>query len=995
MGTASTRPADPRGPLPKPAQTSPTRVGVGKPTPKHSMGTYPRGSYQCSRVAAQSEGAPQLRSSLTTTGSLARVLAWNSHTLNASKFLAVKSKISDYSPDAVIITEAELDISDKPHVPGYITLLPRVCESITARTVMFIKESLHPKQLESPVDIPVVVAQVGKVVLLGVYRQFSMATSNGTVRDEPFEIRQLDALEEFVRSISDKFTTVYLMGDINLDPSRLEDTSYYRHNMLTRWLDLMEELGMSWFPTGPTFMSYGKFDGQHKTSVLDHFYSRTNCSVNVRVLNDGLSDHKPILAQIGKAPVKKPDRQTRRERNWKALSKPVLEMSLLDSDWSNLLATTCPNEAVALLIKAMSSAIDLAVPEKTYCTPNLNVRLSKETRRCMRARDLAKSQGKEHYKRLRNKCLSMIRRDHINHNLQRVRRGGQAAAWSVINHLTGKSRGRELPLPNGAGSAKEAADMSNSHYVEKVLNLRKDIKSNMTLTEAVSSDTGFKFHCIGTQALKRALHSLQNKTSVGVDKIPIGVIKAGWSALALPLVHIVNLVIKSGQWPDQWKQIMITPVYKQGKPPLEVSSYRPVALLCAVSKLTERVLYDQIMDFVEEQGLLHNDQHGFRKNRSTNSALASMMSRVGAALDKGMKVGISCFDFSSAFDTVSSTVLDHKLGWATTHARKLIKDYLTGGHQTVIWNGAASEGREILFGVRQGSILGPLLYIILTGDLPDAMCSNIGPAAKALASCYADDSTGVSISKSWHETDKAMEKVASNLAEYSTSVGLYLNLSKTQTLRLNHTDTSKSSTVNVLGVQINKSGGFSIHHKSMIADLRSRLGAVRRLATAIGRGKLLREVGQSLVLGKVQTNAFVTREAKLQAGPEHEDDVATQVVLNDLYRVIIGSKRTDHIRVADLAARANLPTLNEIITKQAAISAWRSQNGGPLHDILMPYDERTRGSSENRIRPVSTRCVASRNLAHTWNASEELRNAKTLSEAKLAAKKLAQTVRNL
>ena len=77
-------------------------------------------------------------------------------------------------------------------------------------------------------------------------------------------------------------------------------------------------------------------------------------------------------------------------------------------------------------------------------------------------------------------------------------------------------------------------------------------------------------------------------------------------------MHLLNLVIKSRQWPEQWKQIRITLVYKQGKPPLKVSSYCQVALLCAVSKLCERVLYDQIVDFVEEQRLLPNEQqHGF------------------------------------------------------------------------------------------------------------------------------------------------------------------------------------------------------------------------------------------------------------------------------------------------------------------------------------------------------------------------------------------------
>ena len=257
--------------------------------------------------------------------------------------------------------------------------------------------------------------------------------------------------------------------------------------------------------TGHTYVSDGKYEGQHRKRTLDHFYSRTTSSVKVQVLPSALSDHQPLLAHIGSAPPKKPDRQTRRERNWRALSKPVLEMALLDWDWSNLLATTCPNQATSLLIKALSSAIELAVPEKTYSTPNLDVRLSKETRQCMRARDLAKAQGKEHYKRLRNKCLSLVRRDNINHNLERVRRGGQAAAWSVINHLTGKSRGHELPLPSGADSAKQAADLANDHYIEKVINLRKDLKTNMSSQELAPSDSGFKFHCIGVNALEKLL----------------------------------------------------------------------------------------------------------------------------------------------------------------------------------------------------------------------------------------------------------------------------------------------------------------------------------------------------------------------------------------------------------------------------------------------------------------------------------------------------------
>ena len=96
--------------------------------------------------------------------------------------------------------------------------------------------------------------------------------------------------------------------------------------------------------------------------------------------------------------------------------------------------------------------------------------------------------------------------------------------------------------------------------------------------------------------------------------------------------------------------------------------------------------------------------------------------------------------------------------------------------------------------------------------------------------------------------------------------------------------------------------------------------------------------------------------------------------------------------MSDLAARAKLPTLNEVVTKQSAISAWRSQNGGLLDDILVPYDERTRGASLKWKWSVSTRCVAARNLALTWNSSDELRSAQTLNHAKVAAKKLRSTI---
>ena len=95
-----------------------------------------------------------------------------------------------------------------------------------------------------------------------------------------------------------------------------------------------------------------------------------------------------------------------------------------------------------------------------------------------------------------------------------------------------------------------------------------------------------------------------------------------------------------------------------------------MALLCSVSKICERVLYNQLVSFIESHCILPDEQHGYRVSRSVDTALASTMGKIADALDRGMKIGMAAFDFSSAFDTIEATVLDSKLTWAGHEARE-------------------------------------------------------------------------------------------------------------------------------------------------------------------------------------------------------------------------------------------------------------------------------------------------------------------------------------
>ena len=109
----------------------------------------------------------------------------------------------------------------------------------------------------------------------------------------------------------------------------------------------------------------------------------------------------------------------------------------------------------------------------------------------------------------------------------------------------------------------------------------------------------------------------------------------------------------------------------------------------------------------------------------------------------------------------------------------------------------------------------------------------------------------------------------------------------------------------------------------------------------------------------------------------------------------MGITRADHYKVEDLLDRAGLPSINEIVVRQSAVASWKATQGGALKELLQPYDDRTRGSSSNMRKPISQRCTAAKNMCLTWNASSSLREAKSLPEARRAARELAKSVRHM
>ena len=188
-----------------------------------------------------------------------------------------------------------------------------------------------------------------------------------------------------------------------------------------------------------------------------------------------------------------------------------------------------------------------------------------------------------------------------------------------------------------------------------------------------------------------------------------------------------------GKLPKEWKLSNITPIPKSGSSS-NVTNYRPISLLSLVSKVLERCIYNRLIEHIGEK--LHHLQFGFLKGKSTTSQLLQVLHDIGNKLDNKCQVDTLYLDFAKAFDKVNHELLLLKLKRFGISGNLLswLRDYLSGRYQRVTVLGETSNRLSVLSGVPQGSILGPLLFLVYANDLPDCVSSS-----SALA-MFADDS---------------------------------------------------------------------------------------------------------------------------------------------------------------------------------------------------------------------------------------------------------------
>lgn len=229
--------------------------------------------------------------------------------------------------------------------------------------------------------------------------------------------------------------------------------------------------------------------------------------------------------------------------------------------------------------------------------------------------------------------------------------------------------------------------------------------------------------------------SLKNDSSPGFDNFPVALHKKALPSLIIPLIHIFNISLENGVFPNCWKLAIVSPIYKGGQKQ-SPDSYRPIALLSVLAKVLEKLVHRRLVSFVEKYRLLSDNQFGFRQGKSTEDAVSNFIDLVSSHVDNG-ECCIGVFlDLAKAFDTVSVGLLLRKLEAMGIRGipLKWFESYLTNRKQCIkLDNIHLSSELPIEFGVPQGSILGPTLFLLHINDIVNLKIPNSDIIA------YADD----------------------------------------------------------------------------------------------------------------------------------------------------------------------------------------------------------------------------------------------------------------
>ena len=360
--------------------------------------------------------------------------------------------------------------------------------------------------------------------------------------------------------------------------------------------------------------------------------------------------------------------------------------------------------------------------------------------------------------------------------------GNIKQTWKNINHLLGKTHSNKNKIFNINGKK-----VDNESQIAHAFNEYYSNIGNITAENLSHSETNFEQYLpnknyqeiIWNQTSAREVKDIILKcrlTKPGPDEIPMHIFKTNADTLSPVLSHLYNLSLTSGVFPRIHKLGKVFPLYKNKERDM-ISNYRPICLLNAVSKVLEKIVAKRIIRHLDQHNIISNDQYAYVKGKGTDTAAINYIKDILENFDNN-KITISVYlDLTKAFDCVDHVILIKKLEYyGISHiALDWIRDYLSNRKQFVFYNNCKSSQKQVNIGVPQGSILGPILFLIYIHDL-----AGITTSGKQIL--FADDGTYYDSDKDYNCLIKRVNCDITKITEWFLANKLSINIIKTEAM---------------------------------------------------------------------------------------------------------------------------------------------------------------------------------------------------------------------
>lgn len=603
-------------------------------------------------------------------------------------------------------------------------------------------------------------------------------------------------VESFLNDLENYLTTVcllqteILMGDININ--LLSENSVDTNN----YLSLLMSHGFYSLITGPT-----RLTNTSKTCI-DHIFLKRNFLADKNsylsfILDTDITDHFPVLLNFSKKvedvkpgnianntifkTIKILDKEKAKslfiQQNWHNSVSDINDVEIATNNLYNIIENIIQRSEDTKVIKEkLIKKIKPWITSAIICSIKNRDKMKKKL---LKTYSLVKEQEYKTYRNSLNKIINRCKNDYYKVIIEKAK-NNMGKMYKVINKATNQitTKGKDtIKIKNNNedfSNDKDMATYCNEYFINVGVNMLNKIKTP-------SNQLKINHNCVSSMFLMptnkneiiKHIFSLKNNSAPGIDTITTKFIKDFHIYLIEPLVHITNLIFKTGIVPTQFKISIVTPIYKSGDKS-EIGNYRPISIINSFAKIFEKCLKDRLINYLEINDILTPNQFGFIGGLSTSDAVGELTRQVNESFDKNRKCLAVFLDLAKAFDTVPHDLLLETLESYGIRGPviEIFASYLSERKQFLKINNEISEPSYIKIGIPQGTVIGPILFITYINALTMLNIDN-----GSLIS-YADDTVAVFHGISWEDTKKSAELGLAVLKNWLDSFKLSLNLQK-------------------------------------------------------------------------------------------------------------------------------------------------------------------------------------------------------------------------